>query len=294
MDTTSDVFVYLTFPVKDMLKTLPLLILLICSCFSLSYAGGKKVHKIVLDAGHGGGEPGALGRISKEKDLALAITLKLGKKLEKQLKDKQIIYTRKTDVFIELPDRHKIANKAEADLFISIHANSSAGKRVKVKDGYRTVRKNGKTYKYPRYKYYNTTAANGTECYVLGLHRNSQKEKSIGEYSDNLTNEPGLLDESDPMTQIIIAQYSQAFLSSSVSLATFIQQNFNSQGRIDRGVKQKGLEVLAGCVMPGVLIEIGFINNPEEEEYLNSEKGQNEVVDAIYKGIVSYLKTVEN
>ena len=277
-----------------MLRTLPLIIIILFSFCNTSFADGKKVNKIVLDAGHGGGEPGALGRISKEKDLALAITLKLGKKLEKHLKDKQIIYTRKSDVFIELPDRHKIANKAEADLFISVHANSSAGKRVKVKEGYRYVKKNGKTYKYPRYKYYNTTAASGTECYVLGLHRNSQKEKSIGEYSENLTNEPGLLDENDPMTQIIIAQYSQAFLSSSVSLASFIQQQFKSQGREDRGVKQKGLEVLAGCVMPGVLVEIGFINNPEEEQYLNSEKGQNEVVEAIYKGIVAYIKSIEH
>ncbi len=275
-------------------KILPLLLILLFFNSTTSFADGKKVQKIVLDAGHGGNEPGALGRISKEKDLALSITLKLGKKLEQHYKSRQIIYTRKTDVFVELPDRHKIANKAEANLFVSVHVNSSAGKRVKVQDGYRYVKKNGKTYKYPRYKYYNTTSANGTECYVLGLHRNSQKEKSIGEYSDNLTNEPGLLDESDPMTQIIIAQYSQAFLSSSVSLATFIQQQFNTQGRLDRGVKQKGLEVLAGCVMPGVLVEIGFINNPEEEKYLNSEKGQSEIVEAIYKGILSYIDSVEN
>ena len=261
-------------------KVLSLAILLMSLTCSSAFADGKKVQKIVLDAGHGGAKSGAVGRISKEKDIALDVTLKLGKKMERNLHGRQIIYTRKTDIDIDLRDRHKIANKAEADLFISIHVNSSAGRKVKVKVG-------------NRYRYYNTTAANGTECYVLGLHRNSQKEKSIGEYSDNLTSEPGLLDASDPMTQIIIAQYSQAFLESSVTLGTYIEKEFAKQKRFDRGVKQRGLEVLAGCVMPGVLVEIGFINNPEEEKYLNSEKGQQEVVDAIYKGIVAYLKSVE-
>ncbi len=276
-----------------MLKRIILAILFIASVPAVTLADKKKVEKIVLDAGHGGNEPGALGRISNEKDLALQITLKLGKRLEKELKRVQVLYTRTTDVYPKLSERHKIANDANADLFISIHANSSGGRRIKVQDGYRTYTKNGKQYKQPRYKYVTQTEASGTECFVLGLHRNSQKEGAIGEYGDNVTEEPGLLDMDDPMTAIIIAQYSQAFLENSVLLGTKIQEQFAAQNRIDRGVKQKGLEVLAGSAMPGVLVEIGFINNQEEEEYMNSEKGQNEIVDAIYKGIIAYIQAVE-
>src|SRR5690606_38576585 len=118
------------------------------------------------------------------------------------------------------------------------------------------------------------TNAKGTETYVLGLHRNSQKSKAIESYGDNVTEEPGLLDENDPATQILVAQYTQAFLSRSINFADKVQQNFVQQGRGSYGVKQMGLEVLAGSAMPGALIEIGFINNIEEEAYLNSEAGQ--------------------
>ncbi|MCB0700038.1 MAG: N-acetylmuramoyl-L-alanine amidase [Chitinophagales bacterium] len=270
-----------------------LVILFFCIALPSAYADKKKVEKIVLDAGHGGNEPGAMGRISKEKDLALQVTLKLGKKLEKNLRGRQIIYTRTTDVYPKLPERHKIANEAKADLFISIHVNSSGGKRIRVQDGYRYVTKNGKQYKQARYKYVTTTSASGTECFVLGLHRNDQKEGAIGEYGESVTEEPGLLDPNDPMTAIIIAQYSQAFLENSVLLGTKIQEQFASQNRLDRGVKQKGLEVLAGSAMPGVLVEIGFINNEEEEQYMNSEQGQDEIVEAIYKGILAYISSVE-
>ena len=188
-----------------------------------------------------------------------------------------------------------MANQAKADMFVSIHVNSTPGTRVKVQSGYRTVKRNGKSVKVPRYvyKYDKKTEANGTETYVLGLSRTSQKEESIGEYSDNITEEEGLLDEKDPMTAIIIAQYSQAFLTSSVDLGNRIQQEFAKQGRLDRGVKQKSLEVLAGCVMPGVLVEIGFINNVEEEKYMNTPEGQEEIAMAIYKGIMSYINAVE-
>lgn len=269
------------------MKYIVAIILLFITGTGFVYADKKTVDKIVLDAGHGGGEPGALGRISEEKDLALAITLRVGNMLEgyfrnqrQNTRTKQIIYTRKTDVFIELKDRHKIANQAKADLFVSIHVNSSGGKRIRVKDG-------------NRYKYITQTSASGTETYVLGLHRNSQKEGAIGEFGETATEEPGLLNPDDPMTAIIIAQYSEAFLANSVLLGTKIQAHFAQQNRVDRGVKQKGLEVLAGSAMPGVLVEIGFINNSEEEQYLNSEKGQQEVAEAIFKGIVDYIRSVE-
>ncbi len=161
--------------------------------------------------------------------------------------------------------------------------------------GYKTVKKGKKKVKQPVYRtiHHRETSTTGTETYVLGLHRNSQKEDAIGEYGENITNEPGLLNESDPQTSIIIAQYSQAFLSRSVLLGGKIQEAFAYQGRRDLGVKQKGLEVLAGSAMPGVLIEIGFINNPDEEAYLNTEAGQQEVAMAIYKGIKNYKLEAE-
>lgn len=259
------------------------------------FANGKKISKIVIDAGHGGKDIGARGTITNEADITLAVSLRLGKIIRDSLKDMQVVYTRTTDIYPELRERHEIANQAKADLFVSIHVNSSPGTTTRIQTGTRTVKKGKKRVKVPVYKtiHNRETKANGTETYVLGLHRNAQKEDAIGEYGDNITQEPGLLDMNDPQTAIIIAQYSQAFLSRSVSLGSKIQQEFANQGRRDMGVKQKGLEVLAGSAMPGVLIEIGFINNTEEESYLNSERGQHEVAMAIFRGIKAYKMEAE-
>lgn len=257
-------------------------ILLTCITIYDVHADEKKVNKIVLDAGHGGDKPGAIGHFSKEKDITLGVTMRLGELISKNMKGRQVIYTRKTDVDVPLAERHEIANRAKANLFISVHVNSTPAKRRRYKSG-------GKW----RTTYDKKTEANGVETYVFALSRTSQKEESIGEYSGNLTESEGLLDESDPLTAIIVAQYSQAFLQSSVELGSYIQKEFSEQGRLDRGVKQISVEVLAGCVMPGVLVEIGFINNVEEEKYLNSPKGQTEVAQAIYDGIESYIKAVE-
>ncbi len=211
------------------------------------------------------------------------------------MKDVGVIYTRTDDSYPTLVDRHEVANRSNADLFLSVHVNSTAYTYTRVQEGYRTVKKGRKRVKVPVYRSirHHETAAHGVETYVLGLHRNSQKENAIGEYSDNVTNEPGLLDEKDPQTAIIVAQYTQAFLKRSVSLGSKIEQQFGDQGRLELGVKQKGLEVLAGSAMPGVLVEIGFINNVQEETYLNSEAGQREVALAIYRGIKAYKADVE-
>ncbi len=259
-------------------------------------AKGKKISKIVIDAGHGGTkDPGAHGSFSYEKDITLAVTLKLGKIMADSMKDVQVIYTRTTDVYPSLVERHEIANKANADLFIAIHVNSTPFTYTKVLQGYKTVKKHHKTVKQPIYRkiQHHETTRRGVETYVLALHRNSQKEKSIEENGDNVTEETGLLNMNDPQTQIIISQYSQAFMSKSVNLGTRIQEQFGLEGRPDLGVKQLPLEVLAGSAMPGVLVEMGFITNPTEEAYLNSEKGQEEVAMAIYKGIRAYKADVE-
>jgi N-acetylmuramoyl-L-alanine amidase len=262
-----------------------------------SKAQTKKIEKVVIDAGHGGTDAGARGAsgMLNEKDIALAVSLKVGRFINDSLRSVKPIFTRTTDVFIRLPDRHEIANQAAADLFVAIHVNASPGSYEKIKVGSKTVGKGKKRKTIPVYKtiHHRETGANGTETYVLGLHRNSQKESAISEFGENVTEEPGMLNVNDPQTAIIIAQYSQMFLKKSVSLAQKVQDEFAMQGRKDLGVKQKGLEVLAGCVMPGVLIEIGFINNVQEEEYLNSEKGQNEVAYAIFKAIRNYKREVE-
>ena len=254
------------------------------------WAKGKTINKIVLDAGHGGKDVGARGAISMEKDITLAVTLKLGKIFADSMKDMKVIYTRTEDTYPGLVERHEIANQANADLFVSVHVNSTPFTKTRTVVGYKTVVRHHKKVKQPIYNTvtHHTTTRSGVETYVLALRRNYQKEKSIGEYSDNVTNEAGLLDENDPQTAIIIAQYAQAFLSKSVSLGSKIQEQFGIQGRPDLGVKQLPLEVLAGSVMPGVLVEIGFITNIEEEAYLNSEEGQFEVALAIFRGIKSY------
>ena len=279
-----------------MMRTKSLLFILLCAFVPfVADSKGKTISKIVIDAGHGGSDIGAQGAISMEKNITLAVTLKLGKIFADSMKNVQIIYTRTTDDYPSLVDRHEIANKANADLFVAIHVNSTPFTYTRVLEGYKTVKRHHKTVKQPIYKSirHHETKRSGIETYVLGLHRNSQKENAIGEYSDHVTNEPGLLDENDPQTAIIIAQYSQAFLSKSITLGSHIQEAFAQSGRPDLGVKQMNLEVLAGSAMPGVLVEIGFITNIQEEAYLNSEKGQQEVAMAIYKGIKAYKADIE-
>ncbi len=263
------------------------------SVTAAAQAPKKGLRKVVIDAGHGGRDPGAPKYLlsKNEKDIALDVALKLGKLINDSLKDVGVVYTRKTDFYPELKERHAIANNANADLFISIHVNATAGTRTKVQKGFKYVGKGSKRRKVPVYATVvnRETQATGTETYVLGLHRNSQKEKAIEEFGDNVTEEPGMLDENDPMTQIIVAQYSKAFLNKSVNFADKVERNFVAMtGRKSAGVKQKGLEVLAGSAMPGVLIELGFINNVNDEIYMNSESGQNELAYAIFKAIREY------
>lgn len=245
-----------------------------------TYAQGKPVRKVVLDAGHGGSDIGAqkYKHGKHEKDLTLDIALMVGDMIKRGIPDLDVVYTRTRDERVELKDRHAIANKANADLFVSIHVNSTALRRVKVNGKWVSTRE---------------TEARGTETFVLGLHRVGQKSKAFEQYGEEIVEEPGLLDPNDPMTQIIVSQYTQAFLSRSIVIADKVEQNFIQQGRPSRGVKQMGLEVLAGSAMPGILIEIGFINNPIDEAYMNSPEGQREIAVAIYKAIRDYKTEIE-
>jgi len=236
----------------------------------------KKISKIVIDAGHGGKDPGCHGQYSYEKNIALDVSKKLGDMILKFMPNVKVLYTRDYDILAGGDDlsikqslryRHQMANSAKADLLISVHINSSP-KRV--------------------------TTANGTETYVLGLSRTDQKEGAIGEFAGNYVSDEGLLDPRDPLNQILIAQYSQSFLTRSILLGKSIEDEFSKQGRKSKGVKQKSLEVLAGTAMPAVLVELGFLNNPSEEAMLNSEIGKNKCALAIFRGIEKYKSEVES
>lgn len=277
------------------MKSIKLLVFVLFTFVSAAVYGQRKMNHVVLDAGHGGKDPGAIGAFSKEKDIALAVTLKVRDILKRESPQLKTTLTRDSDFFVELKGRHAIANKANGDLFVSIHINSTAGTTTRVQAGTKKVKKGKKWTTVPVYKtiHNRSTNTSGTETYVLGLTRNDQKEKAIGEYGETVAEEPGLLDENDPTTAILIAQYSQAFLSRSVTLGSKVQQNFAKAGRNNLGVKQKSLEVLAGSAMPGVLIELGFINNQEEEAYMNSEAGQQALANAIATAILDYKKEVE-
>jgi N-acetylmuramoyl-L-alanine amidase len=272
-----------------------MLLLLIVLLPAALWANPKRLTKVVLDAGHGGKDFGAQGAFSNEKDITLAVVLKLGKLIEDSMRNMQVVYTRTEDTYPGLAERHDIANRSGADLFVSIHVNSTPYTYTRTLQGYRTVKKKGKTVKQPIYKSvrHHTTKRSGVETYVMGIHRAGQQSEAISEFGDNVTDEPGLLNVNDPQTDIIVAQYAKAFLGKSMLMASMVQEQFSITGRQDLGVKQKGLEVLAGSAMPGVLIEIGFITNPEEEAYLNSSKGQYEVAAAIYKAIKAYRADVE-
>ena len=221
---------------------------------------------VVLDAGHGGKDPGKVGYKSmKEKDIALKIVLEVGKMLEKS-ENIKVIYTRKTDVFIGLKDRGKIANKADADLFVSVHCNA------------------------------HTSNAYGAETWVLGTHANKQNfevakaENSVIELEDNYKVNYKGFDPNSPESIIGLTLMQEEYLDQSIQLASIIQNEFTTKlKRKDRGVKQAGFVVLHQTYMPSILIETGFITNSKEGLFLNSKLGQQKFSEAIYNGIKKYI-----
>ncbi|SNR67269.1 N-acetylmuramoyl-L-alanine amidase [Maribacter sedimenticola] len=224
---------------------------------------------VVLDAGHGGHDPGNLGNGYLEKKIALNIVLKVGELLS-QNKDIKVIYTRKDDSFVDLFVRGEIANKANADLFVSVHCDS------------------------------HTSDAHGAGTFVLGLHANKQnfeiakKENSVIYLEDNYENRYADYDINSPESVIGLTIMQEEFLDQSVALATMIQENFSkSLKRTDRKVKQAGFIVLHQTFMPSVLVETGFLTNKDEGAYLNSQKGQTEMGKAIAQAILNYKEGVK-
>ncbi len=240
-----------------------------------NFTFSQKKFIVVLDAGHGGSDHGAnrsyadIGRVA-EKDVTLTITLKVGAMLEKN-KDFKVIYTRKIDEYPSLSDRTNLANRSKADLFVSIHCNSS---------------------KRP--------TAYGTETYVQGPDQNdtnlevAKRENDVIFLDEKDKQTFGSYDASSPESLIALKLQQSKYLESSLLLGGLVEDNFvNKDKRFSRGVFQKNLHVLRMNAMPSVLIETGFINHPEESHYLASEKGQEEISQSIYQAIIDYKKAID-
>lgn len=276
--------------IKRTISILPILLLSLQFAFAQAY----KVKTIVIDAGHGGNKPGARGTISTEKNVALEVALKLGKKFEEEMPEVKILYTRKTDVDVDFYKRAALANDNNADIFISIHCNSMPDQRVVA--GYT---KNKKGQKVPRYAYVKNKTTRGTETFVAGSHRLNEQDAAIRENADiklekNYKENYNGYDPNDPETFIILSLFKNIFRDKSLKLARLVQDNYtNNDNRVNRGVKEQGLLILQRCGMPAILTEIGFISNPTEEEYINSESGQAEIVNSIFKAVRTYKKETE-
>jgi len=262
--------------------------------------GGVKT--IVIDAGHGGRDPGCHGVTYKEKDVALAVALKLGKYIEENFQDVKVIYTRTTDVFVDLEDRAQIANKAKADLFISIHCNA-AGKAVIIKDP-KTGKKRKKMRKNAKGKMVPVETINpepfGTETYVMaqkneeGKMRVATRENSVILLEDDYEKKYGGFNPESVESYIIMSNYSSAYLIQSANLAVKIQDEYTKKaGRIDKGVHRQSIWVLWRTAMPSILTEIGYLTNPMEETFLGSETGQDYLAKAMFRGVRKYKDEIE-
>lgn len=222
---------------------------------------------VVIDAGHGGHDPGALGKISKEKDINLKVALKLGKLIRNNCPDVKVVYTRERDVFIPLDRRSEIANNAKADLFISIHTNALAKNRT----------------------------AKGASTWTLGLAKSddnlevAKRENAVILYENDYETRYAGFNPNSSESYIIFEFMQDKYMSQSVRLASLVQRQFRTTcKRVDQGVHQAGFLVLKASAMPSILIELGFISTPEEERYLNSEEGSNTLANGIYNAFLIY------
>ncbi len=223
------------------------------------------IRTVVIDAGHGGKDPGCHGAYSNEKDVCLDMALMLGAKIKAKYPDIKVVYTRDTDVFIELDERAKIANRNEADLFICIHANAASA------------------------------SAYGTETYVLGLHRTEAQQRVAERENSVIHLDEGGGDSFELTPDAIIARQIQlsVFLDQSILFASKLQSEFKKIGRHDRGVKQAGFLVLYKTTMPSVLIETGFLTNPKEEKFLSDSTTQKQMANSMFTAFQKYKNELE-
>lgn len=244
--------------------------------FSIDEADGQgndvgKIKCICIDAGHGGKDPGAIGGKTYEKHIVLKVVLKLGETIKKTYPDIKVIYTRDRDVFVDLKDRTKLANDSKADLFMSIHANSVTNKGVK-----------------------------GIETFVLGSNSSAQnlqvamKENAVIRYEDDYSVKYDGFDPSKAESYIIFNLIQNMHLEKSLSIASCVQNELiKKTQRVDREVRQAPLWVLKDASMPSILIELGFISNPDEENFMMSAGGQEKLVTSIFRGFQDYKAKVE-
>lgn len=230
-----------------------------------------KISKVVIDAGHGGRDPGALGTYSKEKDIVLDIALKTGEYINEYLPDVEVIYTRTDDTFVELHKRANIANESEADLFISIHCNANR-----------------------------SSSPYGTETYVMGLHKTEDNlevaklENAAILKEENYADMYEGFDPNEDEDYITLTMFQDAFLDQSTVFAKLLQDQFRERVKLkDRGVKQAGFLVLYKTAMPGVLVESGFLSNSRDEAFLNSENGKVYIASAIFRAFRDYKLEME-
>ncbi|WP_092434534.1 N-acetylmuramoyl-L-alanine amidase family protein [Williamwhitmania taraxaci] len=230
------------------------------------YVSNYRLSKVVIDAGHGGHDPGATSKNLQEKNVTLAVALKLGKLIETNCPDVEVIYTRQTDIFVPLDERTQIANKAEADLFISIHVNANPSSKP-----------------------------TGAETYIMGLSKSvsnldvAMRENAVITYEKDYTSKYEGYDPNSAESFIIFSLMQNAYLDQSSDFAALIQKTFSDNAqRKDRGVRQAGFLVLWKTSMPSVLIELGFLSNPEEEKFLRSDEGHNVLASAIFNAFKSY------
>ena len=227
---------------------------------------------VVIDAGHGGHDPGAIGKISKEKNINLKVALKLGNLIKQNCNDVKVAYTRSKDVFIPLDRRAEIANNAKADLFISIHTNALANNRT----------------------------AKGASTWTLGLAKSdanlevAKRENSVILYEDDYKTRYAGFNPNSAESYIIFEFMQDKYMEQSVHLASLVQKQFRHHcKRVDRGVHQAGFLVLKASAMPSILVELGFISTPEEERYLNTEEGSSTLAKGIYRAFLSYKREHE-
>lgn len=253
-------------------------ILHICICLWLLFLPSCTSHLwgkdfiVVIDAGHGGHDPGAIGKISKEKNINLNVALKVGNLIKNNCDDVKVIYTRSKDVFIPLGRRAEIANNAKADLFISIHTNALANNRT----------------------------AKGASTWTLGLAKSdanlevAKRENSVILYESDYQTRYAGFNPNSAESYIIFEFMQDKYMEQSVHLASLMQKQFrHTCKRLDRGVHQAGFLVLKASAMPSILIELGFISTPEEERYLNSETGVTTMAKGIYHAFLNYKREHE-
>ncbi|MBC8033296.1 MAG: N-acetylmuramoyl-L-alanine amidase [Chitinophagaceae bacterium] len=309
-----------------MLKKLVVVLSLSVALFSFNsvvpssnFNQARLLRTLVIDPGHGGIDPGAIGTSSTEAEIALNVSMKLGKIIQEEFPDLKIVYTRTSNVLPgnlnnrkeALRYRADLANRSKGDLFISIHCNA-AGKRPggwyeKRVKGYtvktvsvgkgkkrRKVKKNVPLYE----NVYVENKARGTETYVWAADRSGLKGENINadEGGENVEDSANILDFDSPEARIRQQLYTKLYFSNSYRLAQFVEDEFTQAGRASRGVKQRnntGIWVLQATGMPSVLVELGYITNTEEERYLNSSEGQGEMVDNLLNAFKRYKKGME-